>query len=121
MPAGRPTAYKPEYCEQLLEHMAEGLSFESFAGVIGTCRRTLYYWTEQHEEFLHAKNAGQEKSQLFWEKGMRALAFGKLAGGNAATMLFTMKCRFGWREADEEKGDITVKLAYNLDEDSDDE
>ena len=29
-PVGRPTKYKPEYCEMLIEHMSEGLSFESF-------------------------------------------------------------------------------------------
>jgi len=120
MAGGRPTVYKPEYCKMLEEHMEEGLSFESFAGVIGTCRRTLYHWCDAHEEFLHSKNAGQDKSQLFWEKGMRALAFGKLAGGNAATMLFTMKCRFGWKEAEHEQKDMTIKLAYSLEEDESD-
>ena len=65
---GRPTDYKPEYCEMLIKHMAEGLSFECFAALVDTSRETLYNWTEKHPEFLYAKKRGLEKCQLFWEK-----------------------------------------------------
>lgn len=117
MPAGRPTAYDPKYCQMLIDHMESGLSFESFGAIVHTCRATLYNWCETHKEFLDAKSQGQVRSQHFWEKGMRALAFGKLPGGNAATMLFTMKCRFGWREESEKTSAINVNLNYNLDSD----
>ena len=33
---GRPTDYKKEYCELLIEHMAAGFSFESFAGKLSS-------------------------------------------------------------------------------------
>ena len=116
MTAGRPTKYKPEYTEMLKKHMAEGLSFESFAGVLLVTRSTIYKWVDEHEEFSDAKNAGQHASLLFWEKLNRSQAGGKIKSGSSNT-IFTMKCRFGWREADVEQKDITVKLAYNLDED----
>ena len=64
---GRPSKYKKDYCEQLIEHMAKGFSFESFAGKIRTTYRSLYTWTEKHDEFLQAKEIGQAANRLFWE------------------------------------------------------
>ena len=65
--AGRPTDYKEEYCEMLIAHMSKGFSFESFAGVIGAAKQTIYNWLEANPEFMDAKNAAFEKSRLFWE------------------------------------------------------
>lgn len=65
---GRPTLYVPEYCDQLVAHMGEGLSFESFAGVVNVSKQTLYNWAEAHAEFLDAKERGVEKCRLWWER-----------------------------------------------------
>jgi hypothetical protein len=65
---GRPTTYHPDYCEQLIDHQSNGLSFESFAGVVGTCKQTIYTWTEKHPEFLDARKRAAEKCRLWWEK-----------------------------------------------------
>ena len=65
---GRPTDYKPEYCEMLIEHMSEGYSFESFGGVIEVSERVLYDWEKAHKEFLHSKEIGVQKSMVWWEK-----------------------------------------------------
>ena len=89
--------YDVKYCKMLKEHMAEGLSMEAFAGKIGKHRDTLYEWMRQHPEFMEAKKVGLEASLLFWEKILRAQAGGKLKG-NAASAIFVMKNRFGWRD-----------------------
>jgi transposase len=60
-PGGRPTSYKPEYCEMLVEHMAQGLSFESFAAVTDTWKAALYDWVKTYPEFSNAKQRGTEK------------------------------------------------------------
>jgi len=117
-PGGRPTKYKPEYCEKLIEHMAEGLSFETFAATIGVSRAVLYNWCDAHSEFLDAKNIGKEKSQLMWEHVNIAQATGAIKGSSANT-IFTMKCRFGWKEAESEEKDIKVSLSYSLDDPDD--
>ena len=65
---GRPTKYKEEYCEMLIEHMAEGYSFESFGGIIEVDESTLYEWAKNHQEFSHSKNIGTQKSMVWWEK-----------------------------------------------------
>lgn len=70
VPLGRPPEYDPKFCDLLLEHMAQGFSFESFAGVIGVCKKTLYNWTntKEYAPFLHAKDRGSELCRLWWEK-----------------------------------------------------
>lgn len=65
---GRPTKYTPEYCEQLIEHMAGGLSYESFAGLLRVSKQTLYTWEKQYPDFLDAKEVGVEACRLHWEK-----------------------------------------------------
>lgn len=96
MAGGRPTDYKPEYCQMLIEHMRRGRSFETFACDVNTHRGTLYDWCEKHKEFADAKKAGQELSYRFWETLVMATAAGK-SKGSAAVIIFAMKNRFGWK------------------------
>lgn len=115
MPVGRPSDYKPEYCEMVIEHMAQGLSFESFAGVVSTSKPTLYSWAEKNEEFLNAKRIGTEKCRVFWEKaGIKGLFLGKEEKFNAAVWVFNMKNRFGWRDVQEISQEINNKHQVNL-------
>ena len=46
--AGRPATYRPEFCQQLVAHMCAGLSFESFAGVLGVGQEVLARWLLEH-------------------------------------------------------------------------
>ena len=112
----RKTDFKPEYCERLVEHMGKGLSYESFAGEIGCCRRTLYNWEESQPAFLHAKKEAFEKCMLYWEKIGLGQATGQLKG-STASWIFNMKNRFGWMDktetthkADEEAPAFTVVI-----------
>jgi hypothetical protein len=102
-PVGRPTMYDPKYCEMLIAHMEQGLSFESFGGVIGHHKQTLYEWAQKFPEFGDAKRLGTEKSRLWWEKTGHAGMFmgGKDNPFNATIWVFSMKNRFGWRDRTE--------------------
>lgn len=73
---GRPTDYRPEYCEHLVEHMKEGGSFPAFAGVVGVSIQTVYDWTENNAEFLEAKKRGEAANLLFFEN----IALGGITG-----------------------------------------
>lgn len=111
---GAPTTYRPEYCEMLIDHMAGGLSFESFAGVVKCCKQTLYNWTRANPAFLDAKNRGEALSLLWWEKVGHAAMLGQTVrdkSGNAVNLknfnstvwIFSMKNRHGWRERSDVK------------------
>ena len=39
MPGGRPSSYKPEYCDTIVELMRDGASIEEVAADIGCCIR----------------------------------------------------------------------------------
>lgn len=96
MPAGRPTKYKPEYCEALIEHMLRGKSFEAFAGVLRVDHDTLYEWCKRHKEFSDTKKVGLAISRNFWEEmGIDGIT---IPGFNTALWIFNMKNRFGWRD-----------------------
>jgi len=66
---------KAEYPAQLYEHMASGLSFESYAGTLGISRDTLYNWADASEpgapairaEMAAAKASGEAAGLLWWE------------------------------------------------------
>jgi hypothetical protein len=100
---GRPSEYKPEYADKLIEHMREGDSFETFGAIVGKSRRTLYNWIDTHEDFKEAKEVGEVLSEhWWWKKGKEYMVtFDKETRFNVAVWIFTMKCRFGHRDGSE--------------------
>lgn len=101
-PVGRPSKYKPEFCEMLIEHMKTGLSFESFAPTVDVASSQLYEWEKKHPEFQEAKKRAFDWSRLFWEQtGIQGLWGNKLVTFNSTVWIFNMKNRFGWRDVSE--------------------
>lgn len=97
---GRPSKYKEEYCEQLIEHMTQGYSYLSFAGKVRVCFDTLYEWEKVHTAFSEAKKIGWAQSLLFWES-MGVDASIDKSNINTAIYIFSMKCKFrkqGWND-----------------------
>jgi hypothetical protein len=110
MAGGRPTNYKPEYCDLVVEHMSQGLSFETFGHVVKAHKQTLYEWTEKFQEFGDAKKRGELASQIFWERIGIAGTTGKLKNFNAASWIFNMRNRFGWRNDPDEVKMQPIKI-----------
>lgn len=92
--------YKPEFCDMLIAHMREGLSFESFAGVACVSKQCLYNWREKYPEFLEAYEIGASGSRLVWEKLLIDGANGKISNYNATSVIFGLKNRFheDWKD-----------------------
>lgn len=103
-----PSKYKEEYCQMLTEHMAKGLSFESFAAIIHVHRDTLYEWNNKFSEFAEAKRVGTDKNLLFWEqKGIEGMC-GMIEDFNATAFVFNMKNRHKWRDKQPDENDVVV-------------
>lgn len=104
---GRPTTYKPEYCEQLIEHMAKGYSFEAFGGVLGVSRDRVYEWAKKHPDFAEAKDVGLSRNLMYYEQqgnqGMWIDKEGPVL--NNTLWVFNMKNRHGWTD----RKDIQIK------------
>lgn len=71
MPAGRPTDYKPEYCDLVIELGKDGASTVDMSSTIGVVRQTMYNWAEVHPDFMDALTRARELSQVWWEKAGR--------------------------------------------------
>lgn len=118
MPGGRPTKYDPKYCQELIEHMKEGYSYESFAGRLGVARSTLYEWEKHHPEFSDTKKTAIELSLYHWEKVGKEGMFmgGKDNPFQASIWVFNMKNRFGWADR-KEVDQVNREIVINIDSD----
>lgn len=103
-PGGRPSLYRPEYCERVLEFGREGMSVVEMAAEIGVSRNSLEErWPAAHEEFREAFARARELSQAWWERqgrvGLTAERF------NAQVYSRSMAARFpkDWRESKEQR------------------
>lgn len=108
---GRPTTYREEFCQMLIEHMEQGFSFESFAGVAGTTIETLREWSNPNKDnhqpnFVLAKALGFPKCQYFWEDvGIKGTK-GHYKNFSAPAYIFNMKNRFKWTD----RTDLAVQI-----------
>lgn len=103
-PGGRPSLYRPEYCERVIELGKEGMSVVEMAADIGVSRSSLEEsWPELFPEFSEAFARARELSQAWWERegrtGLRADKF------NAQLYSRSMSARFpkDWRETKEQR------------------
>jgi len=103
MPAGRPTKYKPEYCQKVEDLMYEGASIEEVAWTLRISKQTLYDWKEAHPEFLDAIKTGVENSKGWWKFQGRSNLKDK--DFSSTLWYMNMKNRFGWAD----KQDLTSK------------
>lgn len=136
---GRPTKFKEEYCEMLIQHMGKGFSFESFAGVVDVNTDTVFEWSrpenkDKYPGFSDAKKKAFAKCRIFWEKkgidGLdeieeydRATKTSYKKKMNSAIWIFNMKNRFRWtdRVEVETPKETVIKLSYSLPEKKKDE
>jgi hypothetical protein len=102
-PGGRPTKYRPEYCERVLGLGREGLSVVEMAAELEIHRETLEEnWPAEFPEFSEAFTRAKELSQAWWEaQGRKNLLLPPGAGTfNGSVWSRSMAARFprDWRE-----------------------
>lgn len=100
MPGGRPTKYKPEFCETVVECGREGMGKLEMCAELDICFETFQNWQQKHTEFSEAVKKALQLSQAWWEKAGRTATFGGYDGFNATSYIFNMKNRFptDWRD-----------------------
>lgn len=102
---GRPTAYRPEYCERVIEFGKLGKSVAWMAAELGVSKQSLYEWEKVHPAFSDAFTRARLESQRWWEdKGQDNIV--SLPGQgtlNAGVYSRSMAARFpeDWREKTE--------------------
>lgn len=66
-PVGRPTLYRPEYCERVIELGREGRSKAQMASRLDVCCNTLDNWAKENPEFLSALTRARDLAKAWWE------------------------------------------------------
>jgi len=72
--------YRPEYADQLIEHLGSGRKFSSFAGVLGVSIACLFGWSDKFPQFAEAREIGEALQLSSWEERLIAIADGKNSG-----------------------------------------
>jgi len=102
MAGGRPSDYRPEYCEQVIELGRLGLSVAQMASRLDTSKQTLLRWVEANPEFRAAMEVARSHSQAWWEEMGQANLIMPMGSGSFQGSVWSrsMAARFpdDWRE-----------------------
>jgi terminase small subunit-like protein len=91
MSAGRPSLYRAEYAERVIEFCRDGYTLTAFAGEIGVARSTINEWIDAHPEFSEAVSRAKALRARWWEERAREIAEKGGAGGQATIVIFGLK------------------------------
>ena len=111
---GRPSSYRPEYCQLVIDCMAQGYSLTAFAGEIRHSMDAVCDWIAKHEDFSYAVKQGRAARVQALET--RLLSANN--GGTAATSIFALKNADPneWKEVRYASHDHNVKIETLSDE-----
>ena len=105
---GRPTAYQPEFCDQVIELGKAGKSKAQMAAHFDVSRQTIDNWADAHEDFLDALNRAMAHCQAWWEdQAQTGLVAPQGMTFNAAVWKKSVEARF--REDYTERQEQTVR------------
>ena len=97
-PLGRPSKYRPEMCEKVVDLMAKGYSKIMVAAELDIDQDTLHRWCkdEDKKDFYDAIKKGVSLSQAWWERqGLEAL---RDKDFSYTGWYMNMKNRFKWSD-----------------------
>jgi hypothetical protein len=88
--------YRPEYCQELIEHMSKGFSYITW----GPSKRprisvsAMYEWEKRHPEWLEAKKIGYSEGLRFFETLLILKAHDSGKKHDMTAALFALRTRF---------------------------
>ena len=107
-PVGRPSLYRPEYCEKVIELGRAGCSPAEIASDLNVDRATLIRWTDEHEEFRTALTRAKVHEQAWWEKAGKSGMIADKFNAAVWTKSVTARFRDDYSEKREEGPSITI-------------
>lgn len=108
MTAGRPSAYDPVFCGQVVELGKQGKSKAQMAAAFDVSRQTIDNWAAAYPEFLEALSRAEVQAQAYWEdKGETNI---DKPGFNAAIWKKTMEARF--RDDYTERREVSQRVRF---------
>jgi orotate phosphoribosyltransferase-like protein len=116
---GRPTIYREEMCEKVVELLKEGASIEEIGLELNVGYSTIYKWMDMYPEFGEAIKNGREYSKGWWlQQGRIALREKEF---NSTLWYMNMKNRHGWADKNENTHNVSVEETTRKVRDADSE
>lgn len=107
MSAGRPTDYRPEYCELVIKLGEDGQFPVEWAAQIGVAKKTMHRWKEEFPEFCHAYDLAFTKSESFHM--MKSRGHANNGTGSPALVKWLGSAVFGYKESTEVENTLVGK------------
>lgn len=107
MAGGRPTEFKEEYADRILDLMAGGLSLAAAAAELDIHRQRVYEWEAKHPEFADAVKLARVKRQLFLERRLLSA----MEGPVVTSTIFALKNAGAEDWRDKQEVDMNVSYA----------
>jgi hypothetical protein len=111
---GRPTLYKPEYCEAVISFMGDGYDLSAFAGSIRVSRDTVYEWQHAHRDFSDAVKIGVAARLFALQRKLLTTQIG--VGVTAAIFGLKNADPENWQDRYNTTTDINVRVEKLTDE-----
>lgn len=119
--SGRPSEFKPEYCDEVIKLMSQGALDYNIASKWGISRKTFWRWKNEIPEFSEAYDIGFEKCEEWWaewgKKGMQ----GEIKGFNFMAWQSFMNNKFKWTQKNDGSTQINIGNMNVLSSKSNDE
>ena len=110
---GRPTRYRSEFCEAVIEDAALGHTLTATAALFGVTRQTLHEWRQAYPEFAEAVEKANAIRQRFYEGHLIDM----VRRGGDSTRMSAVKLALinvagnDWREKLSAEHNVTFSLA----------
>ena len=105
---GRPSSYRPEYCEMVIEAGADGFSLTAFAGMLRVSVDTVYRWMREQRDFSEAVSRASPARVLWWERKLKT----SRKGAEVTASIFALRnaAPTEWRDIKHTVHDHNVKV-----------
>ena len=114
-PVGRPSLYRPEYCEKVIELGRQGCSPAEIASELDVDRATLGYWADQYQEFSAALTRAKTHEQAWWEKAGKSGMIADKFNAAVWTKSVTARFREDYTEKRDDAAQITIVTNSTVD------
>lgn len=105
---GRPTDYRPEYCDEVIRVMSDGYDLTGFAGYVGVSRDTVYNWQNLYPAFSDAVQKGKAARLFFLQRKLMNTAVG--VGVTAAIFALKNAAPDDWQDRYNTTTDVNVRI-----------
>jgi transposase-like protein len=93
-PMGRPSVYKPQFCDEIVELRSKGYEVAEVALAFGVAKDTLYDWCRTNPDFSAAFARARDAAEAYFAKMVREGLANKHRGYEGQVALRYMSTRF---------------------------